>query len=143
MEEQRLKKLTYKVIGAAYEVRKTLGPYLYENTYEIALQKELELRGIKAIRQHPIKIIYKGIEIDHAKALDLLVEDEIAIELKALDFMGSHEMRQLLSYMKFGNFRIGYLMNFGAKDFCPGIFRERDSYMDKGIYRFVNNISDK
>lgn len=128
--------MTYKVIGAAYEVRRQLGNFLYEEIYESALQYELESQGIKSERQVYLPVIYKGRKLKDAYKVDLIVENTLPIEIKALPMMGYKEVKQLVSYMHFGKFNIGYLLNFGASDFSVG--KCNDDYdLLKGIYRFV------
>lgn len=131
-----MERLTYEIIGACYEVRKELGRFLYENTYELALMHELQLRNIDCRNQVDIPINYKGMVIGNACRADIVVENKIVLELKALDYMGKNEISQLMSYMTFGNFPLGFLINFGAFDFTterPNL----EDYLYKGIYRFI------
>lgn len=79
--------------------------------------------------------------LEKALRIDLLVEDKIPVELKALNFMGLREVSQILEYLKFGEFKLGYLINFKAPDFTVAKdFDYNIDYLDKGIYRFVNRI---
>ena len=126
--------LGYQIIGAAYEVHKHLGSFLYENTYEKAFCIELQLRGLKVKPQHYIHVKYKGIEISDSIKADLLVEDKIPIELKAVPHMSGIHLSQLISYLRFGKFEYGYLINFWADDFCTSSVPS-DLMMYKGIYR--------
>ena len=141
MDADKLNNLGYKIIGAAYEVRRILGSNLYEASYEQALQLELELRGVHSERQVYFPVYYKGMRLEKALRVDLLVEDKIPVELKALNFMGQREVSQILEYLKFGEFKLGYLINFKAPDFTVAKdFDYNIDYLDKGIYRFVNRI---
>ena len=126
----------YQIIGAAFEVRKRLGPHLYEHTYEQALKIELNLRGIECETQVPISVLYKDIELTNAFRIDLLVDGKIPVELKTLPYMGSYELSQILSYLTFGKFKLGYLINFRAKDFKVSTIPD-DSKLEYGIYRVV------
>ena len=131
-----LNELSYRIIGAAFEVRKCLGRHFHEKTYEAALAHELRLRGMKCERQVPIHIHYKGIEITDDKRVDILVEGKIPVELKSMPFMGHSEVGQIMQYIRFGKYRLGFLMNFDAEDFCTaklGEFR-----LCGGIYRLIN-----
>lgn len=132
-----LENLTYQIIGAAYEVRKTLGRFLYEEVYEHALQAELKLRGIESRRQVYLPVFYKGICLDKSYRMDLLIEEKIPIELKTMNMMGSREVSQILTYLTLSGLKVGYLMNFWASDFCTSKVPD-DMALDKGIYRIVN-----
>ena len=136
MSEIDYHNLGYKIIQASFEVRKQLGRFLYEDSYERAMQVELNLMGIKSERQKCFDVYYKGVKLDKSYKIDLLVEDQIQVELKALSYMANTEVSQILSYMRFGGYKVGYLMNLGATDFTTGKFVQ-DQYLDKGIYRFV------
>ena len=129
----------YQINGAAFEVHKQLGGFLYENTYEKAFAVELQLRGLKVETQHPIPERYKGVQINDSIKADLLVEDKIPIELKAVIRMSGIHLSQLMSYLRFGGFEYGYLINFWAEDFRTAMVPE-DLVMDKGIYRIINRF---
>ena len=111
---------------------------MYEKTYERALQIELSLRNIKCENQVRIPINYKGVVISDAYKVDLLVEGVIPIELKTLPEMGSTELSQILSYLTFGNFQLGYLINFRAEDFIAKPV-PKSICLDKGIYRIAKS----
>jgi len=114
--------LTEKVIGAAIEVHRELGPGLLESIYEEALCYEFELQGIKYQRQVPSDIIYKG-KIIKGQKIDLLVEDEVVVEIKSLSKMPEVALAQTLSYLKATNLRRGLIVNFGEKRLVDGIKR--------------------
>lgn len=111
------------VIGAAIEVHRELGPGLLESTYERCLVHELTLRRIKAIRQKPQPIIYKGLEIDEGYRIDVLVEDKIILELKAVDSLNNIHTAQLLTYLKLSNLNLGFLINFNTERLIDGLKR--------------------
>lgn len=129
--------ITGTIIGAAFEVRTALGPFLGEDNYQEALQLELALRGLHVEREWPIPVIYKGHRLGKPKLADLIVENEIILELKALREMGSWEVRQLMCYLELANRQIGMLINFGAEDFSVGTYSS-EYPMNKGIYRLYN-----
>jgi len=127
------------IIGACFNVRKETGRGLREKYYEAALAWEISKSGHFVERQKTIPCIYKGVEIDNAYTCDIIVDDHVIIEVKALGQMLENEFRQLLTYMRLSGIKLGYLVNFGAKDFCMGRLDDSIPYK-KGIYRLVNNI---
>jgi GxxExxY protein len=110
------------VIGAAIEVHRHLGPGFLESVYEEALAVELTLRGIGYERQVPIWIAYKGQKIGESR-LDLVVEDELVVEIKAVDSFVPVHTAQVISYLKAGGFELGLLMNFNSIALREGIRR--------------------
>ena len=114
--------LTEKIIGAAIEVHRELGPGLLESIYEEALCYEFELQKIKYQRQSPADIIYKDKAIKGQK-IDLLVENEVVVEIKSLSKMPEVALAQTLSYLKATNLRRGLIVNFGEKRLVDGIKR--------------------
>lgn len=127
------------IIGAAFDVRNTAGIGLRESYYEAALAWELTQRGHQVQRQVTLPAIYKGIAIEDAYRMDLLVDKNVIIEVKAIGRMTDTESRQLLTYLKLSELRLGYLINFGAKTFSTGKITDPFPY-DKGIYRIINNL---
>lgn len=121
--------LTYEIIGAAIEVHKVLGPGLLESIYEKAFVHELQLRGLKAFRQQTVPVDYKGVLLECEFRYDVLVEDLIICELKAVLEIHPVFEATLLSYMKHLQKPKGILMNFHVKNF----FRE-------GQKTFVNEF---
>ena len=114
--------LPQKIIGAAIEVHRTLGPGLLESIYEEALCHEFDLRGIGYQRQVEIDVIYKD-KVIKGQRLDILVEQEVVIEVKSLSKLTEVLMAQILSYLKATDLKRGLLMNFGAKMLRDGIKR--------------------
>ncbi|MDB4957238.1 MAG: uncharacterized protein JWO36_4807 [Myxococcales bacterium] len=112
----------HAVIGAAIEVHRTLGPGFLESVYEEALKVELNLRRIPHETQFPLAIEYKGVEVAQSR-LDLLVEGELVVELKAVDLLVPVHTAQLLSYLKAGGFQLGLLINFNVPILKNGIKR--------------------
>ena len=103
--------LTYQINGAIFEVNQILGSGFLEKVYENALAQELRLRGLKVEQQHPIKVVYKENMVGEYCA-DILVEDRIIIELKAIDCLKKVHEAQILNYLKGTGHRIGLLVNF-------------------------------
>ena len=116
------KETTEKIISCAIEVHKTLGPGLLESLYEEALAYEFELRGIKYERQKKIGVSYKGKEIGHHR-IDFLVEDQVIVELKAVESMNRIFEAQLLTYLKTMDKKVGLLINFNVLMLREGIKR--------------------
>jgi GxxExxY protein len=112
----QLKDLVYQVNGAAIEVHKRLGPGLLETVYHQCLIKELELRNINFISEFNIPINYKGFELESKLRCDILVEDILIVELKAVAEMNSIYEAQLLTYMNLLEKPIGLLINFNVKN---------------------------
>ena len=117
-----LNKITEAVIGSAIEVHRNLGPGLLESIYESALCYEFDEKCVKYARQLPVPIIYKGHELGVYR-LDLLVEDEIIVEIKAVDRMDPVFEAQLLSYLRMTGKQLGLLINFNVPLLKRGIKR--------------------
>lgn len=114
--------LTQKIIGAAIEVHRTLGPGLLESIYEEALCHEFDLREIRYRRQVEIDVIYKD-KVIKGQRIDILVEEQVIVEIKSLTKLPDVSMAQILSYLKATGLKRGLLMNFGAKMLREGIKR--------------------
>jgi GxxExxY protein len=123
--------LTKKVIGAAIEVHKELGPGLLEKVYQICMEQELTLRGIKFQSQQIVPIIYKGIQVNEELRYDLLVEDCLIVELKALLSIPPIYEAQTMTYMKLLKKPKGILINFNVKN----IFYEGQKTFVNEFYR--------
>jgi len=106
--------LSFQVMSAVFEVHNVLGPGFLEKVYENALVKEFTLRGIQVETQKEINVSYKGDNIGRYYA-DILVDDKIIIELKAVDKLSRLNEAQLLNYLKATGIKLGYLINMGSK----------------------------
>jgi len=115
--------LSKEVIGAAIEVHRVMGPGLIESVYEKCLQRELELRGIKAAKQMAVSVEYKGLVFEDNLRCDLLVEECLLIELKAVEILHPVSKAQLLSYMRLLNVPVGLLINFHEALLKQGVHR--------------------
>jgi GxxExxY protein len=115
--------LTEKVIGAAIEVHRVLGPGLLESAYEECLCWELAQRGVPFRRQVPLPIAYKGIKLDADYRVDLVVADELIVELKTVDIILPVHEAQLLTYLRLSSLRKGLLLNFHTAVLKQGIKR--------------------
>jgi len=112
-----------KIVDSAYTVHKNLGPGLLEKVYEICFCHELAKRGLRYLRQIDIPVVYDGITFEEGLRLDVLVEDQIICELKAVDLINPVWEAQVLSHMKLTNKRLGYLINFNVVNIGQGIKR--------------------
>ena len=115
--------ITYQIRGAIYDVYKTLGPGLLESVYEEALVLELEQRGLRVERQKQVPILYKGNVLKTELRLDLLVEDGIIVELKSVDEMKKVFAKQLLTYLRLLDKKVGILVNFNTENILKDIYR--------------------
>jgi GxxExxY protein len=116
-------KITEQIIGAAIEVHRVIGPGLLESAYEECLCHELGLRGISFERQRPLPVEYQGIKLECSYRLDLLVENAVAVELKAVSSIEPIHEAQLLTYLRMGGWKIGLLINFNVPVLKNGIRR--------------------
>jgi GxxExxY protein len=116
-------RLSYHVIGAAFEVHRNLRPGLLESAYVRCLAKELRLRGIPHQHELPIEIIYKGELIDACYRLDFLVDDVLIVEVKAVERLTRLHEAQLLTYLRATDLHVGLLMNFNVLSMRDGIRR--------------------
>ena len=115
--------LTYKIIGCAMEVYKQLGPGLLESVYEQALKHELNLNNIPVETQVEIRVNYKGVNISENLRLDLLVDDSVIVELKSVDELKPVHYKQLLTYLRLMDKKVGLLINFNTDNLMDGIKR--------------------
>ena len=122
-ENKQLNEITEQIIGAAIDVHRVLGPGLLESAYEACLMFELVSRGLKAEQQRPLPVIYRDVKLDCGYRLDLVVENAIVIELKAIDKILPIHRAQLLSYLKLSGLKVGLLINFHTKMLKDGVIR--------------------
>lgn len=120
MNENELSNL---IIGKAIEIHKELGPGLLESAYKECLYYELVTAGLKVEREKPLPVIYKEIKLEQGYRIDLLVENKVVIELKTVDSFTDVHMAQVLTYLKFGHFKLGLLFNFNVTLLKNGIKR--------------------
>ena len=115
--------LSREAIGAAISVQRSFGPGLLESIYHRCLAHELDLRGIRSATQRTVRIVYRGLEFDEVLRCDLLVEDCLLLELKAVEHVLGIHKAQLLTYMRLLDVPIGLLMNFHERPLAAGIQR--------------------
>ncbi len=115
--------LTKLVIGASIEVHKNLGPGLLESVYQECLVKELRSKNILCRENVPIKVVYKGEELEKVFYVDVLVENCLIVELKAIEYVLPVHKSQLLTYLKLSNIKTGLLINFNVSVLRDGFTR--------------------
>ncbi len=123
--------LSYKIIGAAIEVHKNIGVGLLEHAYETALAYELKLLGLNVKQQVSLPLKYKGMTVENAYKIDLIVEDKVIIEVKSVQELNSISHAQVLTYLKQSNIKLGLLINFNTE------------LIKYGIHRIVNKLTDE
>jgi GxxExxY protein len=129
-ENDRLDGISHRIIGAAIEVHRHLGPGLLESAYQSCLAFELKQLGLKLEEQKPLPVVYKNVKLDCGYRLDLVVEDEIIIEIKAIEKLLPIHDAQLLSYLRLTKKTVGLLMNFHVP------------VLKNGLKRIVNEFPD-
>ena len=129
-QRDRLNTITEQVIGAAIEVHRTIGPGLLESAYEACLVFELRERGFKVEQQKPLPVVYKNVKLDCGYRLDLVIEDRVIVEVKAVEKLTSVHEAQLLSYLRLYGCRVGLLINSHV------------SMLKNGVRRIVNQFPD-
>lgn len=120
--------LSYKIIGAAIELHKTVGPGLLESVYENALAYDLRELGLDVNQQVALPFIYKEVKQDVGNRIDLLVEDKVIIEIKSVEALAPVHFAQTLTYLKLSNRKLGLLINFNSK------------LLKENIHRIVNKL---
>ena len=120
MSENEISKI---IVDVAYKIHVRLGPGLLESVYEAIMFHELIKRGLKVERQKPLPVIWDDIFLDIGFRSDLIVEDKVIIELKSVETMSKVHPKQLLTYLKIANMKLGLLINFNEVYIRDGIFR--------------------
>jgi len=118
------------VVDAAVKVHRMLGPGLLESVYEVVLARELVQRGLRVERQVSIPIEYEGLKFDEGFRADIIVEEKVILELKSVEQIAKVHHKQLFTYLKLADKRLGLLLNFGA------------NLMKEGIKRIANGMDD-
>ncbi|MBK9152004.1 MAG: GxxExxY protein [Saprospiraceae bacterium] len=120
--------ISYKIIGAAMEMHKTLGPGLLESVYENALAYDLKELGLEVKTQVPMPLVYKEVKQDIGYRIDLLVENSVIVEIKSVETLAPVHYAQTLTYLKLSDKKLALLINFNTK------------LLKEGIHRIVNNL---
>lgn len=117
-----------KVIGAAIDVHKALGPGLLESAYKECLFYKLRETGLIVEKEKPMPLVFERVKLDCGYRIDILVENKVVLELKSVEEINEIHLAQTLTYMKLGNYKLGLLINFNVKT------------LKEGIRRVVNNL---
>lgn len=120
--------LSRRIIGAAIEVHRTLGPGLLESTYQACLGRELHLAGLRWVQQLELPLVYKGVRVGAKYRVDLLVEESVVVEVKSVATLQAVHQAQLLTYLKLLNLRVGLLINFNVGTLVKGVRRVVNGY---------------
>jgi GxxExxY protein len=120
-----------QIVDAAFHIHTTLGPGLLESVYHAVLAYELAQRGLRAVSQQPIPVVYGKIRIDIGFRADLIVEDQVIVEIKSVEVLAPVHKKQLLTYLRLADKRLGLLINFNA------------ALIKDGITRIVNGLEEE
>lgn len=126
-EAQRLNELTERIIGAAIDVHRRLGPGLLESAYEACLSYALVTRGMSIERQRSLPLEYEGVRLDCAYRMDLVVDGAVIVEVKSVERLEAVHDAQMISYLKISGVKVGLIVNFNVKNLT-----------DDGLRRKVN-----
>jgi GxxExxY protein len=129
-EKDRLDSITRRIIGAAIELHRRLGPGRLESAYETCLPFELRQMGLKIEQQKALPVVYRDVKLDCGYRLDLAVEDSVLVEIKAIEQLAPIHDAQLLSYLRLSENRVGLLLNFHVR------------VLKNGLRRIVNEFPD-
>lgn len=118
-----INQITHEILDSAYKVHTALGPGLLETAYRACLAYELRKKGLKVEEEKPVPIIYEEVKLECGYRMDLLVEDAVVVELKTVDSFTDVHFAQILTYLRFGEKKVGLLINFNVKSLKNGIKR--------------------
>jgi GxxExxY protein len=121
--------ISQKIIGAAIEVHKQLGPGLLEGTYETCLAYEIKQLGLDVKQQQALPAIYKEVKLDAGYRIDLLVENKVIVEIKSVEALADIHTAQLLTYLKLKDLKLGLLINFNSVKVIDGLKRIINGYL--------------
>ena len=120
-----------EIVDAAFRIHTTLGPGLLESVYDAVLAYELDRRGLRTVRQQPLPIVYETVRIDTGFRADLIVEDKVIVEIKSVEVLAPVHKKQLLTYLRLADKRLGLLINFHV------------ALIKDGITRIVNGLEEE
>jgi GxxExxY protein len=128
MEQHGLNDLSYRIISAAIEIHRTLGPGLLESTYRKCMRYELGARGLGVVAEKVVPVRYKELTLDAGYRFDLIVDDTIIVELKAIEHVLPVHRQQVLTYLRHLNKPLGFLINFNVEVLAKGIVRIKNGW---------------
>ena len=118
-----LESIGRQVVDAAIKVHRVLGPGLLESAYEQCLSHELSLRALRVRRQVVLPVVYEGLRLDAGYRLDMVVDDAVVVEIKAVEALSRLHEAQILTYLRLSGLRLGFLLNFNAVQMRHGLRR--------------------
>lgn len=116
-------KIASVIVDCAFHIHTKLGPGLFESVYEAALAYELEQKGLKILRQQKLPVIYEGIHLEEGFRVDLIVENKVIVEIKSIETLAPVHKKQVLTYLRLADKRLGLLINFNVVNIGDGIKR--------------------
>jgi GxxExxY protein len=128
MEKIEFERIAREIVNAGYRVHQEIGPGLLESIYQFFMVEELMIRGIKTEQEVSLPVIYRGRKVEKAFRLDLLIENEIIVEIKAVEMLLPVHTAQIISYLKIADKRLGFLINSNVPVFKDGIHRYVNNY---------------
>ena len=128
--KDRLDRITRSIIGAAIEVHRHVGPGLLESAYQTCLAYELRHQGFLVEEQKPLPVVYKDVSLDCGYRMDLVVQDAVVVEIKAIEQLAPIHDAQLLSYLRLSGKKVGLLINFHARPLKAGVKRIVNEFPD-------------
>jgi len=111
------------IVDAAYKIHTSLGPGLFESVYEAVMAQELSKRGLQFVRQQPLPVVWENLHLEAGFRADLIVENKVIVEIKSVDAIAPVHRKQLLTYLRLANKRLGILINFDVDLIKDGIAR--------------------
>jgi GxxExxY protein len=120
--------ISKQVVDAAFKIHTKLGPGLLESVYEAVLAYELKQRGLQVVRQQAMPVVYEAVQLEEGFRADLIVEGKVIVELKSVETIAPVHKKQVLTYLRLTNLKLGLLINFG------------DALIKDGIFRIVNGL---
>jgi GxxExxY protein len=118
-----INEITHEILDSSYKVHSAIGPGLLESAYRACLAYELRKKGFKVEEEKSVPLIYEEVKLDCGYRMDLLVEDQVVVELKTVDAINPVHVAQVLTHLRFGNKKVGLLINFNVKSLKEGIKR--------------------
>jgi GxxExxY protein len=115
--------ITHEIIDSAYKVHSALGSGLLESAYQACLVYELKKKGLHVEVEKPLPIVYEEVKLEYGYRIDMLVENEVIVELKTVEFLNEVHLAQVLTYLRFAEKHVGLLLNFNVKSLKEGIKR--------------------
>ena len=120
--------ITFLIRGAIYSVYNSLGPGLLESSYEVAMEYELINRGLFVERQVGLPLIYNNLKMEVGYRLDLLIERKVIVEIKSVEILSKLHFKQLVTYLKLSDLRVGILVNFNTAEISSSIHRKVNNF---------------